>query len=286
MMRVRRRVQAVLVHEPGSVEDLHRLVRVECRDDLRDRAEVPVDELAEPAVVVGRARDEQLEVRGAEGVLGVDREQRDPRASRHAPARGACSLAQSSASIARSSYGTRQHLLDPARVPVGRKGKLHAISVLMPSRVAADAWQDGSCLADARHRPGCSHLAADRLLRHPGPADLADDPADAAREAEPDRARLGGVGQVHGRGRRRGGEGRAPGGRRLPPRTEEVREARRARAEGAAALRPARHRQDPAGEGGRARVGRELLLAERLRVRRDVRGPRRLAHPQALRHRP
>ena len=79
-----------------------------------------------------------------------------------------------------------------------------------------------------------------------------------------------------------GGAGRAPGGRRLPPLPEALPAARRARPEGDAALRAAGHRQDPAREGRRARVRREVLLPERLCVRRDVRGPRRLPHPQAL----
>ena len=42
---------------------------------------------------------------------------------------------------------------------------------------------------------------------------------------------------------------------------EAVRAPRRARAQGDAALRPARHRQDAAREGRRERVGRQLLLA-------------------------
>ena len=50
------------------------------------------------------------------------------------------------------------------------------------------------------------------------------------------------------------------------------------RAEGPPALRAARHRQDAAREGGRARVGRELLLRERVVVRRDV---RRASAPRA-----
>ena len=62
-------------------------------------------------------------------------------------------------------------------------------------------------------------------------------------------------------------------------------QARRARAEGHPALRPARHRQDAAREGGRPRLGLDLLLAERLRLRGDVRRPRRRPHPQALRPR-
>ena len=67
---------AVFVYEPDCVEHLHRLVRVEASEHLRDRVQVPVDELAEPAVVVDRARsraprDEQFESGYAEGVLNV-----------------------------------------------------------------------------------------------------------------------------------------------------------------------------------------------------------------------
>ena len=74
----------VLVHQPDGVEHLHRMVGVEAREHLGDRAEVPVDELAEPAAVVhragaGAAAHEQLEARDAEGVLDVDREQADAR---------------------------------------------------------------------------------------------------------------------------------------------------------------------------------------------------------------
>ena len=60
-------------------------------------------------------------------------------------------------------------------------------------------------------------------------------------------------------------------------------EARREGAEGHPAPRPARHRQDAAGQGRRARVGREVLLAVGRRVRRDVRRPRRRPHPAAVR---
>jgi hypothetical protein len=44
--RVGRGVVAVLVDQPDRVEHLHRVVGVEARDDLRDRPEVAVDELA------------------------------------------------------------------------------------------------------------------------------------------------------------------------------------------------------------------------------------------------
>ena len=85
--------------------------------------------------------------------------------------------------------------------------------------------------------------------------------------------------------RRRRGRRRAAGGRRLPARPAALLQARRARAEGHPPLRPARHRQDAARQGRRARVGRDLLLAERVGLRGDVRRPRRRPHPQALRPR-
>ena len=91
------------------------------------------------------------------------------------------------------------------------------------------------------------------------------------------------LGHLGRRRRRRGGEGRAAGGRRLPPPSEALPAPGRPRAEGDPALRPARHRQDAARQGRRERVRRQVLLAERLRLRRDVRRPRRLPDPQALR---
>ena len=71
------------VDEPDRVEDLLDAVRIEAGDDLRDRTEVAVDELAEPPVVVDRARsrpaaDEELEAGDAERVLNVDGEEADP----------------------------------------------------------------------------------------------------------------------------------------------------------------------------------------------------------------
>jgi hypothetical protein len=73
-------VLALLVDEPDRVEDLHLMVGVEARDDLGDRAEVAVDELAQAAVVVHcagarPAAHEQLEAGDAEGVLDVDGQQ-------------------------------------------------------------------------------------------------------------------------------------------------------------------------------------------------------------------
>src|SRR4029453_16284946 len=80
--RVRLRMVSLLVDEPERVEDLHRLMGVERRHDLGDRVEVPVDELAEAAVVVDRARagtacDEELEGGDAERVLDVDGNETD-----------------------------------------------------------------------------------------------------------------------------------------------------------------------------------------------------------------
>jgi hypothetical protein len=47
-------VLTLLVDQPDRVEDLHRVVRVEAGQDLRDRAEVAVEELAQAPVVVDR----------------------------------------------------------------------------------------------------------------------------------------------------------------------------------------------------------------------------------------
>jgi hypothetical protein len=73
---------ALVVHQPDRVEDLHGVMGVEARDDLRERAEVAVDELAQPAAVVHGARarppgDEELEAGDAEGVLDVDGKEAD-----------------------------------------------------------------------------------------------------------------------------------------------------------------------------------------------------------------
>ena len=83
--RVGRRVPALLVDEPDRVEHLHRVVGVEAGEDLRHRAEVAIDPLAQAAAVVDRggaraAGDEELEARDAERVLDVDGEQADAEA--------------------------------------------------------------------------------------------------------------------------------------------------------------------------------------------------------------
>ena len=130
-----------------------------------------------------------------------------------------------------------------------------------------------------------SHVAAADLPRADRLPHLEVALADAARQADRGRALVEVVRHLGRHRRRRRGRGRAAGGRRLPQRPAPLLEARRARPEGHPPLRAARHRQDAARQGGRARLRRHLLLAERLGVRRDVRRPRRRPHPQALRSR-
>ena len=88
---------------------------------------------------------------------------------------------------------------------------------------------------------------------------------------------------VRRRRRRRRGQGRAARGRRFPQKPGAVRPARRAHAEGRAAGRPARHRQDAARQGGRRRGQGAVLLDLGLRVRRDVRRRRRRAGARPVR---
>src|SRR6266508_2267874 len=187
--RVRRRVAAVPVDEPGRVEDLLGPVRVERRHDLRDPSEVPVDELAKAAVVVGRARHEQLEPRRAERVLDVHDEEADP--ARVVSGGPDPVLLRPRRRLRRARLvRDTPDLLDPAGIPVRWERQLHRVSVLMEARPAADALPDASRLADARGQSGCADLAADLLLRPDHRHPLADDPADAAHEAECGRAEL------------------------------------------------------------------------------------------------
>ena len=79
--------------------------------------------------------------------------------------------------------------------------------------------------------------------------------------------------------RRRGGQGGAARGRRLPARPRALPRSRREGAEGHPAPRAAGHRQDAAGQGRRARVGRHLLRPVGGLVRRDVRRRRRRPDP-------
>ena len=64
---------------------------------------------------------------------------------------------------------------------------------------------------------------------------------------------------------------------------EQLRPARRPHAERHSAGRPARHRQDAAGQGGRRRGQGAVLLDLRLRVRRNVRRRRRRARARSVR---
>ena len=83
-------------------------------------------------------------------------------------------------------------------------------------------------------------------------------------------------------GCRRGGRG-APGDQGVPRRAGQVPGGRRQDPQGRAALRPARHRQDPARPRGRRRGGRAVLLDLRLGLRRDVRRCRRQPRARPVR---
>ena len=80
---------------------------------------------------------------------------------------------------------------------------------------------------------------------------------------------------VRGRGRRRRGQGRPAGDRRVPARSAEVPAARRAHSARRAAGRPAGHRQDADRARRRRRGQRAVLHDLGLRLRRDVRRRRR-----------
>ena len=127
------------------------------------------------------------------------------------------------------------------------------------------------------------YVAAARLFRRDHLPPLADAAVHAAREGAEAGSQRWGLGQLGRRRRCRGGEERAAGGRRVPPPSQALSAARRARAEGHPALRAARHGQDAARQSRREGVRREVLLPERLCLRRDVRRPRRRPDPEALR---
>ena len=222
-----------------------------------------------------------------------DRLRRRHRRLRRAAIRGLLARGRAVTFVEEASRG-----LDEARtaacVAAWREGGVRFASVGRSRRRALGLalscrWE----LDDARLRPLEVHfgLRPDVAARRVLPAHvrrrlaaLADGQADAARQADGDHARAPIVGRdVGGRRRPRRGEGGAAGDRRLPAQPGALRVARRARPEGHPLPRAARHRQDARGEGDRERVGRALLRAERLGVRRDVRRPRRCAHPQALR---
>ncbi|CAA9503344.1 MAG: Cell division protein FtsH, partial [uncultured Solirubrobacterales bacterium] len=118
------------------------------------------------------------------------------------------------------------------------------------------------------------------------PADRGDPAAHAAHQAPGDQAPELGLDLVGRRGRRQRGQGRAARGRRVPARLEALQAPRGQGPEGHPPARPARHRQDSAGQGRRARVERQVLRPVGIVVRRDVRRPWSGPHPPPLPHRP
>ena len=88
---------------------------------------------------------------------------------------------------------------------------------------------------------------------------------------------------LRGRRRRRRGQGRSRGDRRVPARPAEVPAARRQDPARRAAGRPSRHRQDAAGARHRRRGQRAVLHHLRLGLRRDVRRRRRQPRPRHVR---
>ena len=80
---------------------------------------------------------------------------------------------------------------------------------------------------------------------------------------------------VPGCRRRRRGEGRGQGDRRLPARAGALLRGRRPHSQGCAARRASGHRQDAARALDRRRSGRAVPVRQRLRLRRDVRRRRR-----------
>ena len=85
------------------------------------------------------------------------------------------------------------------------------------------------------------------------------------------------------RGRHRRGGGRTARGGRFPQDAGEISGAGRSHSQGRAAGRPARHRQDAAGQGGGRRGRCAVLQPEWQRFRRDVRRRRRGARARSLR---
>ena len=108
------------------MEDLQRLVRVQRRDDLRQRAEVAVDELAEPARVVERARagaagDEELEARACRTCSGRRRRRARPESGRRPPARSRARSRQRSRVLEAGRVVDAPDLADAVGVPVRRQ---------------------------------------------------------------------------------------------------------------------------------------------------------------------
>ena len=80
----------------------------------------------------------------------------------------------------------------------------------------------------------------------------------------------------------RRGQGRAPGSGGVPEESGEVPEARGEDPEGGSSGRPARDRENPAGQGGGGGGQGSLLQHQRVGIRGDVRGGRRGAGPRPL----
>ena len=146
------------------MEDLQRLVRVERRHDLGQRAEVAVDELAEAARVVERARaraarDEELEAGRAERVLHVDDDERDPEAVVRR-GRIACS-----SPARRPRSGPRSRRARPrrrGRVPVrGQRKHPSSLGTCSAAR-REDRAARVRALVPARGRPAAARAAASR----------------------------------------------------------------------------------------------------------------------------
>ena len=125
--------------------------------------------------------------------------------------------------------------------------------------------------------PPCWHRHGARLRRGLGLEDAGHDPLGPALPG------AGRLGRLRRRRRAGGGQGRARRHRRLSPRSRALRRGRRRALSRRAALRPAGQRQDPNGGGARRRSRRALHARLRLRVHRDVRGPRRHARPAPFR---
>ncbi len=92
-------------------------------------------------------------------------------------------------------------------------------------------------------------------------------------------------GNVHhlcGRGRRRRGQERTPGDRRVPSRARALWRHRRPHSQGRAAGRPPRNGQDAAGALDCGRGRRAVSLRQRVGLRRDVCRRRRQPRPQAV----
>ena len=129
------------------------------------------------------------------------------------------------------------------------------------------------------------HAAADRRvdLLH-APDAVGRRPRHGLRQVQGQAAdRAPGPRHVRGRGRRRRGQVRSAGDRRVPARSAEVPAPRRPHPARLPAGRPARHRQD-ADRARRGRRGQRAVLHDLgLRLRRDVRRRRRIARARHVR---